>query len=186
MQSDIEQRLASDIQRFDEKIGRLINLGIDLSLPGPALLALLAARKEEMWRQHEELEATQREADRLLLAALLDLYLNGGDAEREWLRALLAECRSFRWGFGWGLASRIATGDDARRALAVLSMKDGDADYRDQIVALDRLCAAMQKPGLPVAALLREAASWSSDVARFPPASSTRALLLQYARRFEP
>jgi hypothetical protein len=135
-----------------------------------------------MRRQHEELAAAQREADRLL-PEMLDLYRSGGDSEREQLRALLAACPSFRWGFGWGLAERVASEDDARRALAVLSMKDGGCDYRDQIVALDRLCAAMQKAGLPAAVLLRDAAEWSSDVARFPPARSTRALLLDYAER---
>jgi hypothetical protein len=68
----------------------------------------------------------------------------------------------------------------------VLSMKDGGSDHRDQIVALDHICDAMRRAGLPVAALLSEAAGWSSDVARFPPARSTRALLLDYAWRFGP
>jgi len=74
---------------------------------------------------------------------------------------LLRECRSFRWGFGWGLSTRIATADDAHKALAVLSMKDGDGDHRDQIVALDRICDAVRRAGLAVAALLSEAAGWS-------------------------
>ena len=160
------------------------DLGIDLSLPGPALRASLSARREEMRQQHEQLTAIQQEADRLLLPAILDLYQNGGDAERQRFRGLLGECRGFRWGFGWGLTERIATAADARKALAVLSMKDGDTDWRDQIVGLDRLCAAMERARLPVARLLREAAGWSSGVPRFPPARSTRALLLDYARRF--
>ncbi len=90
----------------------------------------------------------------------------------------------FRWGFGWGLIDRIATEGDARNLLAVFSMKDGGSDYRDQIVAIDHLSATMRGLGLPVAALLTETASLSSDVARFPPARSTRGLLLDRAARF--
>ena len=92
--------------------------------------------------------------------------------------------RAVRWGFGWGLIDRIKTADDAREVLAVFSMKDGDHDYRDQIVAHDHLCAALLRAGLPIVPLLTEAAAWSSDIARFPPARSTRALLEEYARRF--
>ena len=174
------------IRAFDEKMRVLCDYGIDMSLPGPALLADLRARRDERRRQFEELEATQREADRLLLPELFDLYCNGGDADRQQIRDLVWQCRSFRWGFGWGLVRRIANADDTSKALAVLSMKDGGSDYRDEIVALDNLCAAMRRAGLPIAALLTEAASWSSDIARFPPSRSTRALLLHYAARFDP
>ena len=178
------ERLRDEIRRFDKEMRRLSDLGIDLSLPDPALRGSLQARGEEIRRQYEELEATRHQADRQLLAALLRAYLNGSDTDRRNLRDLLAEYDSFRWGFGCGLAACIASEDDARQALAVLSLKDGDKDYRDQIVALDRLCAAIRKVGLPVAALLREAAVWSSDIERFAPAQSTRALLLDYAERF--
>jgi hypothetical protein len=112
--------------------------------------------------------------------------MSGNDADRDFVRDLLRECRSFRRGFGWGLSTRIATADDARKVLGVLSMKDAGSDHRDQIVVLDHVCDAMWRAGLPVAALLSEAAGWSSDVARFPPARSTRALLLNYLRRFGP
>src|ERR1700674_3406066 len=112
---------------------------------------------------------------------MLDLYRNGSDADRQWLRELLLECRSARWGFGWGLIDRVATADDARNVLAVFSMKDGDHDWPDQIVSLDHLCVVVRRAGLPVAPLLTEAAAWSSDVPRFPPARSTRAMLLEYA-----
>jgi hypothetical protein len=178
--------LVDEVRRFDVEMRRLADLGIDLHRPTRALLADLRARRDEMRQQHEALEATKREADRLLLGDLLDLYINGGDADREWLRDLLRECRTFRWGFGWGLRTRIATADDARKAFAVFSMRDGGSDYRDEIMALDNICHTMRVAGLPVAALLTEAAGWSSDVQRFPPVSSTRALLLRYAERFVP
>src|SRR5439155_22607870 len=101
----------------------------------------------EMRRRQSAIEAAQREAD-LLLPELFRRYIDGGDADhidggdadRGAIRALLVECPSFRWGFGWGLATRIATADDARRALALLSMTDGGSDPRDEIVALDHIC----------------------------------------------
>ncbi len=178
------KKLQDAIGAFDAKMRRLADLGIDLSRPGRELLADLRARKDERARQHAELEETQREADRQLLAELLDLYMNGDAADRERVRELLDQHRTFRWGFGWGLATRIATAEDARGALAVLSMKDGNGDYRDAIVALDRLCSALRAAGLEVAPLLREAATWSSDVSWFPPMSPMRALLTRYAERF--
>jgi hypothetical protein len=70
------------------------------------------------------------------------------------------------------------------QALALLSMKDGGSDPRDQWVWVQRLCTDARNSGLHVPALLRQAAEWSSDMARFPPAPSTRALLLQFAERY--
>jgi hypothetical protein len=184
MPPDRHQRLSEAIRNFDARLRVLSDLGIDLSRPGRELLAGLRARRDELRRQREERERVQREADRLLLPELLDLYRSGSDEDREFIRDLLDRCPSFRWGFGWGLDDRIATEEDARRALAVLSMKDGGSDYRDQIVALDHLSATMRRLGLPGAALLAETAALSSDVTRFPPARSTRGLLLDRAGRF--
>jgi hypothetical protein len=169
------------IGRLDARMRVLSNFGIDLSRPG--VLERMRARAGEMRRQQAELEETQREADRWL-PEMLDFYRNGSDADRQQMRDFLFAHRSFRWGFGWGLIDRIATADDARNVLAVFSMKDGDIDWRDRIVAHDHLCASMRRAGLPVAALLTEAAGWSSDTPRFAPARSTRAMLLDYAKRF--
>jgi hypothetical protein len=184
MQSDGPGTLEDAIRRIDAKMMRLLSdLKIDLSRPG--VLERMRARADEMRRQRAELEEARKEADRWL-PEMLDRYRNGSDADRRQLRDLLLEHRSFRWGFGWGRIDRIASAEDARIVLAVFSMKDGGSDWRDQIVALDHLCAVLLRAGLPVAPLLTEAAEWSSDVARFPPARSTRALLLHYARRFGP
>jgi len=180
MTSHDHRDLSETIRAFDARLRSLCDLGVDLT--GPGVLERLRARRDAMRRQYAELEDAQRDADRLL-PALLDLYLNGSDVDRQGLRDLLLECRSFRWGFGWGLFDRIATADEARAALAVFSMKDGGGDPRDQIVALDRLCAVLRRAGLPVASLLAEAAAWSSDAPRFANARSTRALLLDYAQR---
>ena len=183
MPPDRHRRLSEAVHAFDARLRVLGDLGIDLSRPGRELLADLRARRDELRRQHEECERVRRDAD-WLLPELLDLYRDGSDEDREFIRDLLRRCPSFCWGFGWSLDDRLASEEDARRALAVLSMKDGGSDYRDQIVALDHLSATMRRLGLPVAALLTETASLSSDVARFPPARSTRGLLLDRAQRF--
>lgn len=182
--SERHRVLAAAVRRFEAQMRDLADPGIDLHRPPRELLADLRARSDAMRRQHEALEETRHEADRLLLPELLALYTGGSDADRSRIRSLMHECRTFRWGFGWGLADSIAVVEDARRALAVFSMKDGGSDSRDQIVTLDRLCIAMSRAGLPVSALLTETASWSSEFARFPPAASTRSLLLDRARRF--
>src|SRR5260370_4840229 len=176
------QRLSEAMRAFDARLRALLDFGIDLSRPG--VLERLRATRDERRRKFAELEEAQKEAD-LLLPEMLALYRNGSDADRKMLRDVLLECRSFPWGFGWGLIDRIATAEDARNALAVSSMKDGGSDWRDQIVALDHLCAVMQRAGLPVAPLLVEAAAWSSDTPRFEKTRSTRALLLDHARRFQ-
>src|SRR5437870_3570213 len=100
MPSDRHRRLSEAIHGFDARLRVLSDLGIDLHQPSREMLADLRARRDELRRQHEELEATQREADRLLLSDLLDLYIGGSDADREWLRDVLRQHRTFRWGFG--------------------------------------------------------------------------------------
>jgi hypothetical protein len=176
------QQLAATVHRFDAELGRLNGPRVDLS--GPGLLDRMRAAAEVYRRQEPEREAARQEADRLL-PQLLELY-RGGDDDREWVRGLLRKCRTFRWavGRGIGLPPPPIGPEQAVQALALFSMKDGDADYRDQKMWLDGLCAALSKSGLDVAALLRQAAEWSSDTPRFPPAWSTRTLLLDYARRF--
>jgi hypothetical protein len=181
MQACGPETIEDAIRRIDAKIRRLNDFKIDLSRPG--VLERTRARAGEMRRQYAELQETRKEADRFL-PEILQRYRSGSDADREALRELLLECQSFRWGFGWGFVDRIAGEADARNALALFAMKDGGSDWRDQIVALDRLCATLRRAGLKPAPLLTEAARWSSDVARFPNARSTRARLLDYARRF--
>jgi hypothetical protein len=175
--------LEATVRRIDGELRRLNGPHVDLSAPG--LLDRMREAAEVYRRQEPEREAARQEADRLL-PELLDLYRSGGDDDREWVRDLLHACRTLRWavGRGVGLPQPPIGLEGAAQALALFSMKDGDADYRDQIVWLDGLCAALRKFGLDLPPLLRHAAGWSNDTPRFPPARSTRALLLDYARRF--
>ena len=178
------QQLEATVRRLDGELHRLNGPRVDLA--GPGLLDRMRAAAEVYRRLEPEREAAHQEADRLL-PELLELYRGGEDDDRDWVRGLLHTCRTFRWavGRGVGLPPPPIGPEQAIQALALFSMKDGDADYRDQIVWLDGLCASLGKSGLDVAALLRQAAEWSSDTPRFPPAWSTRTLLLDYARRFE-
>jgi hypothetical protein len=182
MEAMLPEDLEREIRRIDGILAPLIHNGLDLSLP--RLRERLPGAAAEMRQRQSAIEAARQEGDRLL-PELLGRYIDGGTADREAIRALLLECPSFRWGFGWGIANRITTPDDARWALALLSMKDGASDPRDQIVALDHIYLAIRQAGLPLAALLSEAGTWSSDTPRFGKLKfrSTRALLLDYAQR---
>jgi hypothetical protein len=171
-------------RRIDGELRRLVGTGV--SLTGPGLLDRLRAAGEAYRRQEPEREAALHEADRLL-PNLLDLYTRGGDDDRAWLRELLRACPSFCWALGRDIAGRQRprTTEEAAKALALFSMKDGGADPRDQKVWLDGFCAELRGSGLDLPGLLRQAAELSSDVPRFPPMPPTRALLLATAQRLE-
>ena len=177
------RQLEEAVRRLDGELRRLTTPDFKLDRPG-----ILVRVKEyaERYRESEPArEAMRREAN-ALVPDLLELYTGGGEDDREWLRGILRACATFRWAFGWPIANPKppVTPEQALRALALLSMKDGGNDPRDQWVWLQELCSAARKSKLDVSALLRQAAEWSSDTARYALTPSTRALLLQYADRF--
>jgi hypothetical protein len=174
--------LEAGIRPLNEELRALVDFGVEMS--GPGWFEKFKARAAEYREQEPEREAKRQETDRFL-PELLDLYRTGADDDREWVRDLLRACPTFRWGFGWRIASPKppVSAEDMIKALALLSIKDGGADPRDQQVLLDKLCAATRQSGLDLPPLLRKAAAWSSGEARFPPMRSTRALLLDYAER---
>jgi hypothetical protein len=178
------RQLEAAVRRIDGELRRAIGPGVKLS--GPELLDRVRAYAQTYRRQEPEREAARREADGLL-PELLDLYRNGGEDDRQWVRELLHAYPTFRWALGWDVAGRqpSLSPEQASEALALFSMKDGGADYRDQKVWLDAFCAALRRSGLDPPALLRQAAELSSDVPRFPPTPSTRGLLLATAGRSE-
>jgi hypothetical protein len=175
--------IEDEIREIDAELRRLIRSGVPLSVPD--VLKRTRAWAQRYRREEPERRAAQRLADSHL-PTLLDLYMNGEDGDRAWVRNLLHACPSFRWAFGWEIAEPKppASTEQIANALALLSMKDAGSDHRDQWVWLQGLCSAAQKSGLDVRALLHQTAAWSSDTPRFPPAPSTRALLLQFAERF--
>jgi hypothetical protein len=176
-------RLEAEVRRLDAELKRLTEPGVKLS--APRLLERTREYAERYRKSEPERQAARQQAD-ALVPELIVLYTGGSDDDREWVGGLLRDCPTFRWAFGWGVAGPKSpvTTDQMRMALALLSMKDGETDSRDQWVWLQRLCADAHKLGWEVSALLRQAAAWSSGTARFPPAPSTKALLLQFAERF--
>jgi hypothetical protein len=181
--SGVPSSLEREIRRFDAELKRLIEVGVDMS--GPGWFERFKARQAEMRESREEKEKVRSEADQLL-PELLDLYLGGSDVTRGSIRALLAQCRWFRWSLGWNLARKEAmTEDELRRILALFSMKDQGSDWRDAIVWLHGICRRAAASGMDLAGLLREAARRSADVSPFNGRPSTRQMMFDYASRAE-
>ena len=171
------------IRCLDRRLAALTRIGVEMK--GPGWFERFRARAAQMRAQEPEKERVRAAID-TLLPQLLDLHTRGDDADRQRIRDILRECPAFRWALGWPVArpKSPVTPQAALSALALLSMKDGGADWRDQQVWLDGLCKSVLTSNLDLPPLLRQAASWSSDVQRFSGAASTRALLLRYAERF--
>jgi len=169
------QQLEATVRRLDGELHRLNGPRVDLS--GPGLLDRMRAAAEVYRRLEPEREAAHQEADRLL-PELLDLYRGGGDDDREWGARPAACLPNLSLGGRSGrrpaaAADRPGSGDPGARAV----LDEGWRRRLPRPEAMDRrLCASLGKSGLDVAALLRQAAAWSSDAPRFPPAWSTRTL----------
>ncbi len=82
------QQLEEAVRRIDGDLRRSNGPHVDLS--GPGLLDRMRAAAEIYRRQEPEREAAQQEADGML-PELFDLYIDGGDDDREWVRALLLD-----------------------------------------------------------------------------------------------
>ena len=178
--------LKDAIRDHDAEIRRLQDYGLEFSKPG--YVARLMAKKQEMAVKYSAELRLWEEINRTIWPALFSAYLSGGDLERDEIRRVLKDNRIFAWGVGWDHANypapkeRPADATDLRNRLAMLAMKDGDSDWRDEIVTLDNVCAAGRKSGLDTERLLREAAQMSSDLPRGG-RPSFRATLLARADR---
>ena len=71
---------------------------------------------------------------------------------------------------------------ELRYSLVLSVIKDGQRDYRDEIVYLDEFCRNTQRSGLDAEELLREAAELASDAPRGD-RPSYRVVLISYADR---
>jgi hypothetical protein len=174
------------VRRFDSEIRRLQDYGLAFGKPG--YVARLIAKKQEMAEKYAEEQRVWEEINRTMLSDLMTAYISGGLQERQEIRDLLKENAKFAWGIGWdhrddALTKRgPARASGLRRRLVLFSMKDGDNDWRDEIVILDGLCAAGRKSGVDIGQLLREAAEMSSDEPRGD-RPSARAVLLMRAEK---
>ncbi len=158
--------LLDAVRAFDARLRPLQDYGIRIHEPG--WLARLKARKRERASKHADEQRLREEIDRSgILPRLIDGYLAGDDHDRKQLRALFAECKSFAR--NWGPAGRKiafpdppATTEQVLRAFAVQAMRDGNPDYRDEILLLDGLCKLVRQSALDQPALLRAAAALAS------------------------
>jgi hypothetical protein len=143
-----------------------------------------------MASMYAEEQRLRDEIDRSgIIPRLIDAYLAGDDRERQSLRTLFAECRSFA--HNWGPEGRKiafpdppATSEQFLRAFAVHAMRDGDRDYRDEIMLLDGLCKRGNASALNTPALLRQGAELASTEPRGN-RESFRDTLLQRAASME-
>jgi hypothetical protein len=186
----LERRIADLDARIDPLIERL-------DLNGPDWRAKLAAQAEK--RRSEgyppfipmlDRGGFRDEAERLL-DDILDAFLAGTTEDRDAIRALFRTYRHFAWAIAG--ARRLAMAKDGalsaelcRTKLVFFAIEDQSHDPRDSIMALQGICAAASRSGLPIADLLTEAAALASDEARYAVvgADSTRALLISYAERY--
>jgi hypothetical protein len=97
---------------------------------------------------------------REVLRALLDHYATGDDDERAVIRALFERYTSFRWAVHLPDA-------DFRTRLLHFSARDQGADARDELLALDALCASARDKGVDLGPVLREVAALSSPVDKY-------------------
>ena len=154
----------------------------DADIRTPEGLKRFMASKDERAGNYAKEREVAAALNRTVLPGLMDAYRAGGEAEREEIRALLRQCPKVRWSLNTREANEaLAADEELRRRFALFAMKDGvTADWRDEIVALDSLCAAARAAALDGAALLRWAAALSSAAPRGE-RPSTRAVLLERA-----
>ena len=113
------QQLAATVRRLDGELRRLNGPRVDLV--GPGLLDRMRAAAEIYRRQEPEREAAHQEADRLL-PELLDLYIHGGDDNRDWARGLLHACQTFCWAVGRGVGLPQPPPIDPEKATEALAL----------------------------------------------------------------
>ena len=180
--------LMETVRMYDRRLRPLQDYGLKIGKPG--LAERLKARKEIMASMYAESLRVRDEIDRAgVIPRLIDAYIRGTDDDRLELRALFSACRAFA--HNWGPAGRSiafpeppATADQFLRAFAVHCMRNGDADYRDEILLLDGLCKRGNASGLALPALLRQAAEMASALPRGQ-RKSFRDALLERASRAE-
>lgn len=171
------------IAPLDAAIRPIAKTGIDPRKPGwqDELATLKREREHEPWRPALDRAGVRADAERLL-DEIIDVYASADDATRAGIRALFRKYDSF----AWAVSLPQAPVDEAltRRTPVLFSIQDQGADWRDAIVWLDGICARSMKAGLPLAAMLADAAALASDAPPFGEGRSTRKLLLDYAARF--
>jgi hypothetical protein len=115
-----------------------------------------------------------------VLRAVIEVYAAGGEAVRVAVRRMFDRYSSFRWAAH--LPRMWDSVEEFRARLVHLSACDQGADTRDEILALQDLCARARRAGIDVDSILDEVAAMSSDVDRYG-MGSMRAVILGYGKR---
>jgi len=175
--------LEAAIAPLDAAIRPVAKSGIDPRKPGwrDELAALKRERDHEPWRPALDRAGVRADAERLR-DDIIGIYAKADDATRVAIRALFRKYDSF----AWAVSLPHEPMDEAllQRTLVLFSVQDQDKDWRDAIAWLDGVCARARKAGLPLSAMLAEAAKLSSDTPPFGEGRSTRKMLMDYAERF--
>ncbi|BCB88469.1 hypothetical protein [Phytohabitans suffuscus] len=100
-----------------------------------------------------------------VLRALIQVYADGGDAERAAVRELFDRYRAFRRAVH--LPERADTAAGLRARLLHLSARDHDGDTRDELLRLRDMLAEAEAAGVDADPVLAEVAALSSDVDRY-------------------
>jgi hypothetical protein len=179
----IEPDLIDAVRRFDAQIRRLQDYGIEMQSPG--WVARQHARKDAMAAMYAEEQLVRQQVDRIgILPRLINAYMRGSAEDRQQLRDLQKECSRFGGGPEGHRMARPkppVTAEELLRAFAILSMSDGDGDWRDEKLWLDDLCAVGRASGLDVPTLLCKAATTASAAERGSRPSLRETLLTRAA-----
>lgn len=125
-------------------------------------------------------EAGVRIETELLLAEVIEHYLQRDDATRQAIRELFAKNRSFSWAAN--LPFPPTTQERFRSHLILLSIKDQGIDARDTVLWLQDLCKRASSADVETEPVLREVAQLSSNDDKYG-MGSTRSLLLRRAEQ---
>jgi hypothetical protein len=115
-----------------------------------------------------------------VLRAVIELYDGGDETARAAVRRMFDRYTSFRWAAH--LPRDWDTAHEFRARLVHLSARDQGPDTRDEILALQDLCARAEQAGIDVDPILDEVAAMSSDVDRYG-MGSMRSVILHYGKR---
>ena len=125
-----------------------------------------------------------------LLREILDAHVAASPETQAAIRTLFRSFQHFAWAIGGAAQVSLRdaeplTVERCRDVLTLFAIQDQGSDPRDAILWLQKLCGAAERSGLPLPALLTDAADRASDAPRVAKigGQSPRQLLLDYAQR---
>jgi hypothetical protein len=148
-------RIEDEVALLDAILEPLANRPVDLTDPH-WMTRLQTANPLEEAGVKAEVES--------VLRTMLAQYGQGDEAARVSIRGLFDRYRSFRWA---ACLPFVPTPEGFRLRLLHLSAVDQGSDARDELVALNELCAAAREAGVDIAPILAQVAAISSDVDKY-------------------